>query len=145
STIYTGPAVHSATGRGRRTPPGGATLWGMWKRVHLAALDGPDPGHTIELGAAGRGLTPVPPVIVGRSAFADVQSADPSLSRAHCSAHAGISRWGQIGAWIQETDQGNSPARPGEHVRVGQRLRRGATTFEVRTDAPPRPIRLGGI
>src|SRR5699024_9420781 len=24
-------------------------------------------------------------------------------------------------------------------------LRRGATTFEVRTDAPPRPIRLGGI
>src|SRR5699024_10322143 len=69
--------------------------------------------------------------IVGRGLFADAQIDDPHLSRQEFTARAGT-RWGRPGAWIER-----EPARR-RHLRPGARLRAGASTFEVRTDAARR-------
>lgn len=111
----------------------------MWKRVHLATIAGPDPGCVIELGAAGRGLPPSPPVIVGRGLFADARIADAHLSRREFTAHAGT-RWGRPGVWIER-----EPARRRRHLRPGARFRAGASTFEVRTDAARRSLPRGEL
>src|SRR5699024_2287323 len=133
--VYTGmstPAPSSTTAAvGPTRSPAVGEPGRMWKRVHLATIAGPDPGCVIELGAAGRGLPPSPPVIVGRGLFADAQIDDPHLSRQEFTARAGT-RWGRPGAWIER-----EPARR-RHLRPGARLRAGASTFEVRTDAARR-------
>lgn len=110
----------------------------MWKRVHLATIDGPDPGNTIELGAAGRGVAPSGPVTVGRSEFADHQILDPRLSRHHFQAYSGTNRVGRPGAWIMI--HGTQ-----RHVAIGRRFRAGGTTFEVRTDGTPRRFPLRSL
>lgn len=100
---------------------------GMWKRVHLAVIDGPDCGHVIDLGATGRALPPGLAVTVGRGALVDQQILDPQLSRHQFRVWAGTDRLGRPGAWLAE------PGRI-RHLRIGGRHRVGGTTFELRTD-----------
>lgn len=127
----------------------------MWQRVHLAVVDGPDPGGVIELGAAGREITPAHPVTVGRGAHADAQVGDPELSRRHFIVHAGVSRWGAAGAWLRDAGSANGTRRAGIasalapgprarrfHLRRGSRFRAGSSTFEVRGDSGPKAFPL---
>ncbi|HLS02657.1 MAG TPA: hypothetical protein VK054_11870, partial [Beutenbergiaceae bacterium] len=97
--------------------------------MHLAAIEGPDPGHTIELGASGRSIPAGPWVVVGRGILADCQISDPSMSRRHFRARSGRTWWGRNGVWVEH--QGRL-----RHLSLGRRWRSGSTLFEVRTDGP---------
>lgn len=133
----------------------------MWKRVHLAIIQGPDLGEVIEIGAAGTGISGSGLTVrVGRAAIADATIADPALSRIHFTAQACTHRFGRVGVRVHPTNHptpGGSilrawlakravpawiprwvpRARRGRFHRIGSRFRYGETRFEVRTDAPP--------
>ena len=108
----------------------------MWKRVHLAIVDGPDSGHVIDLGAAGRGVRAGLEVRIGSDILADVRIRDAHLPPRHLRVRAGTNRWGIRGVWVDGGDAGGA-----RHVRVGGRYRAGATTFEARTDTTRRARR----
>src|SRR5690625_1828807 len=102
----------------------------MWKRVHVAVIQGPDIGHVIDLGACGTTVPQGPWVVIGRGVSADYQILDSSFSRYHCRFRAGINRLGQAGVWVDCLGSTH-------HVGIGRRWRSGSTLFEVRTDGPP--------
>lgn len=102
----------------------------MWKRVHVAVIQGPDIGHVIDLGACGSTVPQGPWVVIGRGVSADYQILDSSFSRYHCRFRAGINRLGQAGVWVDCLGSTH-------HVGIGRRWRSGSTLFEVRTDGPP--------